>query len=281
MGQAPGWREKVPAGLPQGLVQADTGGDRDVQALDRTGHRDAHQLVAGLAGELAQAVALGTEHQRERAGQVDVVDRALGVVAGADDPEVALLQLVEAAREVGHHQVGHRLGRAAGDLGHRRVDAHRVVLRRHYRVRAGAIGHAQAGAEVVGVGDAVEHQHQRHAVGGLDALHHRIERMQHRDLVHARDHALVAAGAGELVQAVGVAVDQLHAGVAGALQELPHPRIAPVALVVQLEDRAGCGLHPHGDGMEAEEDAICAHPGIVRYIRASSTRPINTGWWTM
>jgi tyrosine-protein kinase Etk/Wzc len=47
---------------PPRLVEADAGGDRDVEAGDRAEHRDADQLVAGFPGQAAQAVAFGTEH---------------------------------------------------------------------------------------------------------------------------------------------------------------------------------------------------------------------------
>ncbi len=56
---------------------------------------------------------------------------------------------------------GHAVGRAAGHLDHRGAHARRTVLGRDHRVHAGGIGHAQAGAEIVRVGDAVEHQQQR------------------------------------------------------------------------------------------------------------------------
>ena len=95
--------------------------------------------------------------------QVERVDRARRVFGRADDADVALLQLAERAREVGDHEVRHRLGGAARHLGDRRVDADRMVLRRDHGMRAGAVGDAQAGAEVVRIGDAVEHQHQRRA----------------------------------------------------------------------------------------------------------------------
>ena len=88
---------------------------------------------------------------------------------------------------------------------------------RDHRVRAGAVGHAQAGAEVVRVGDAVEHQQQRVA---LDRVERVVERMAHRHRLDARHHALVAVRAAQLVQALVVAVDDLRAGLAGALDEL-------------------------------------------------------------
>ena len=53
----------------------------------RPQHRYAHELVAGLARQLAHARAFGAEHQGHRAAQVEVVEVHLGVVARADDAE--------------------------------------------------------------------------------------------------------------------------------------------------------------------------------------------------
>jgi hypothetical protein len=110
----------------------------------------------------AACPAFGAQHQRQRAGAGRpgrAVCPASSLVPTTAD--AALLQLVQRARQVGHHQVGHGLGRAAGHLGHGGVDAHGVVLGCDDRMRTGAVGHAQAGAQVVRVGHAVEHQQQR------------------------------------------------------------------------------------------------------------------------
>ena len=150
--------------------------------------------------------------------QVEVVDRARRVLGGADDADVALLQLVQRARQVGDHEVRHRLGGAARDLGDGRVDADRVVLRRDHRMRAGAVGHAQAGAEVVRVGDAVEHQHQRRPFDARRAC--RRATWPARSGSTRADHALVPVRAGELRQALVVALDELDAGLDRALDEV-------------------------------------------------------------
>ena len=61
----------------------------------------------------------------------------------------------------------------------RGVEADGAVLRHDHRVRAERIGVAQAGAEVVRIGDAVEHQQQRR-------LRERIEHVVERDVRHRR-----------------------------------------------------------------------------------------------
>src|SRR5207253_2136074 len=82
----------------------------------------------------------------------------------------------------------HRLGRAAGDLRHRRIDADGMVFRRDHRVRARAVRHAQAGAQVVRVGDTIQYQQQRRT---REAVQQVVERVLLLDRLHARGDALV------------------------------------------------------------------------------------------
>ena len=54
--------------------EADAGRDGNVEALDRAGHGNAHELVASLTSETAQSGAFETHGDGERAGQVGVVE---------------------------------------------------------------------------------------------------------------------------------------------------------------------------------------------------------------
>ena len=51
------------AALAQRLIQANAAGDRNIQALHRAPHGNAHQLIAASARELAQPRALRAQHQ--------------------------------------------------------------------------------------------------------------------------------------------------------------------------------------------------------------------------
>ena len=57
------------------------------------------------------------QHQGGGAAQVGVIERGRRVVGRAGDPDVALLELAQRARQIGDHEVRHRLGRAAGHQG--------------------------------------------------------------------------------------------------------------------------------------------------------------------
>src|SRR5690606_13076540 len=92
-----------------------------------------------------------------------------GRVAGqAVDPDALLLQLAQGAGQVGgaHHR--HDVGGAGRGLAHGGGDLHGLVLGDDDGGGAGRGSAAQAGAEIVRVLDAVEHQYQGLAVGGFD-----------------------------------------------------------------------------------------------------------------
>ena len=208
-----------------------------------------------LRGELAHALALGAEHQRQRPGQVELVDRARRVVGGADDADVALLQLVQRAREVGDHEVRHRLGGAARDLGDGGVEADRVVLGRDHRMRAGAVGR-RAGRRRGCAG-----RSRRRAPAAAAALRPRSS-VSSSEWPSAsgstrattpwwRDACRRAAAA-----ASSLLSTRLDAGLDRARDEVLHARVAPRRVDVQLEHRARRGLQPHAHRVEAEQDCV-------------------------
>jgi hypothetical protein len=93
--------------------------------------------------------------------QIGLVQALRRLAIGAGDPDAPLLELIEGPREIRHAGHGHELGRARGDLAHDAVNAGRPVARDDHDMHAGRVRGAQAGAEVVRIGDAVEHEQQR------------------------------------------------------------------------------------------------------------------------
>ncbi|MNU01222.1 hypothetical protein D3C72_2445590 [compost metagenome] len=81
-------------------------------------------------------------------------------------------------------------------------------------------------------------------------------------MFHPRHHALVAVGAAQLLQAVVVAVDQAHARVTRAVEELAHALVTARGVEMDFGDGLRRGLQPDRQGVEAEED-LFAHPGMV------------------
>src|SRR5579862_9207565 len=83
-----------------GDVERERGGVRYVEAFDRAGQVEAGEAVAGCAGQLAQALAFGAEHERQRRAQFErgeVVGRA---AIEADCEKAALFERHKAARQV-------------------------------------------------------------------------------------------------------------------------------------------------------------------------------------
>src|SRR5438067_12339592 len=71
-------------------VEGDGGRVRDVEAADRPRERDPGQDVAAAPGALAQALALGTQHDHQRPGDRQRVE-ALGRIGVETDPREAAL----------------------------------------------------------------------------------------------------------------------------------------------------------------------------------------------
>src|SRR5574340_1234746 len=88
----PGWSRKINAlavaldatALAPRLEQADAAGHRDIEAVHRAVHGDAHQFVAGLARQPAQSRAFRPEHQRHALRQIAAINILLRLGGGAE-----------------------------------------------------------------------------------------------------------------------------------------------------------------------------------------------------
>ena len=138
-----------------------------------------------------------------------------------------------------------------------------MVLGRNHGMRTGPIGHPQASAQVVRIGDAIEHQQQRRLVTG-QAVQQIVQRSHLGQRLDPRDHALVAMVATQLGQAQAVGLDQSNIRLFGALDELAHARIAAGRLEIDFDDGGGRRLEAHADGVKAVQHfGGRGHPGII------------------
>ena len=115
--------------------------------------------------ELAQALALGAEHQRERRAQRqsgEVVPRRS--LSRPITRKPRCLQRGQPARQVLHVDQRHVLERAGGGLGQHAGRLRAVARRGDDAVGGEGGGRAEDGADIVRIGDLVEHQHD--AVAG-------------------------------------------------------------------------------------------------------------------
>ena len=160
--------------------------------------RNADDPIAEFAREPPQPGALRAEHPGHRSADVGV-EQAFAAGIGAEDPHALRFQVAQRAREVGDGDERDRIGGAARRLRDGRIEADGAILRHDHRVRAERIGVAQARAEIVRIGDAVEHQQQR-------GLGQRLEHVVERDMRHCRiddrHDALMPVSAGELREPV-------------------------------------------------------------------------------
>ncbi len=108
-------------------------------------------------------------------------------------------------------------------LGDRRVDADGAVLRHDHRVRAECIGAAQACAQVVRIGDAVEHQQQRRFGQAFEDVVERLVLKRGVDLGHD---TLVPVAAGHRIEALILDRVHDHACAFRALDQLARPPVA-------------------------------------------------------
>jgi len=147
--------------LPHGFVKADAGCDGDVEAGHLAFHGNANEKVAALAGEAAHPGSLGSHHQSDRAAQIGFVEQAVSSVIGSDKPATGFLEAVHGANQVAHGDDGGVPGGSARDAHDGFRDRRGVMFRREHGENAGGIRGTQAGAEVVGIRDAVEEEDER------------------------------------------------------------------------------------------------------------------------
>jgi hypothetical protein len=134
-------------------------------------------------------------------------------------------------------------------LAHRGIHAGGTILRHHHGQRAAGVGRAQAGAEIVRVLYAVQHQHQR--INGRGHGREQFILMPRRKRFDLRHHALVI----DLADASGQlpALDAFHpdAGLLGQLQQLAHAWIVAPRIHLQPPQSRRRAAQQGTHGMQA------------------------------
>lgn len=124
-----------------------------------------------FAGQSAHAGAFGAHDNADGAFEIDLIDGLGGFICGADEPDTEFFELVHGTRKIRDPDDGDVHGAAARDAEDGFSDRGGFVFRDDDGSDASGIGGAEAGAEVVGVLDAVEDEHD--GVGTI--LEERIE----------------------------------------------------------------------------------------------------------
>ena len=127
---------------------------------------------------------------------------------GANHPDAVFFQLAQGARQVGYGDIGHGFRRTAGNFAYGGVQPRAFVFGRDYGVHAHCVCRAQASAEIVRIGDAVQHQQE---CGFAQVFQHVFQVNMVFGCVNKTDHALMARAFGDGVQAVHVGKMHAHA----------------------------------------------------------------------
>jgi len=143
--------------LPHRFVRHQGGRDRDVERVGIAAHRDAHLQVGPHEPLGGQATVLGAEQDGDRAAQVGVGVGGGGGGGGGHTTDPPLAQPgADAAGVLLHDR--HREEGAGGGAQHVGVEDVGAGIADDDGVGAGAVGHAQDGAEVAGLLHRLQHE---------------------------------------------------------------------------------------------------------------------------
>ncbi|MGY4489019.1 hypothetical protein ACVWWR_008210 [Bradyrhizobium sp. LM3.2] len=146
-----------------------------------------------------QALAFRAQHQRERLAQRDLGEIRAAFTVQPDGLETELVQRGQCAGEVLYRHDRYQLQRAGGGLGQHTGRFRTVARGGDDRLHGEGRSRAQDGADIVRIGDLVEHQHDAVLLQILDvgrgqgiglgeqALVHRVGRQQPVDLLGPDD----------------------------------------------------------------------------------------------
>jgi hypothetical protein len=225
------------AALAEGFKENDCSGGGDVEGADAAGHGNAQEVVAGAADEIVEARALAAEDEDAVSGEVELVVIGLAALVETDDPDVLTLEFFKGADEVDYAGDAQVLGCAGAGLDGNRTQGSGTALGEHDAVNSGTVGHAQQGAEVLRVFNAVESEEQ--AGGTRNARREEVfdgEKFLRVDQGHD---ALVSGGLGELGQLLagfladanaGLAAEGDEAGDAGIFTLAGHENVVKAAM---------------------------------------------------
>ena len=118
-------------------------------------------MVAFLSHKARNAFSFRPDHDRGRAVKRRVIDRHLSACVRPEDPDAALLQLIDCGCKVRHAPDGQMLERAGSRFGARRVQPCAAAFWDQNAVRAGDLGAADDRAEIVRIGDSIAQNKKR------------------------------------------------------------------------------------------------------------------------
>ena len=152
--------------LPCRFEQHDTSGDRDIQAVNMTEHRNRGEDVAALTDETTESSALGAKHQCRRQREIHAVVRLRGCRVETHRPDAKGLQFFEGARDVDDIDDGHPGHGAGGRLRGGRGERRGTALLTNQPPRTHRIDRPQDRTHVVRILDSIEYDDERRLLAG-------------------------------------------------------------------------------------------------------------------
>ena len=175
------------------LEEAYAGADRNVQAFHAAQHGDGNKAITGLAGQPTHTFPFRAKNPGNGPLQLHRVEIDVRIGRCSDYRYTALFQLPQRTSQISHGNIRHGIGCTTCYFVHRGGEPDGTVFRRDHGMNAKGIRHPQAGAQIVRVLYAVQHQKQRRF----------SQRIQHIVYIHItargvyiRRHALMARTTG-------------------------------------------------------------------------------------
>src|SRR5947209_1922179 len=152
-------------------IERHSGGVRDVQALDRLADRQPGKGVAMLAAVVPEARAFRAEHECYTRRAKRVLEIGVGFASEADAPKSSLADFVEGSGKIDHPRPRHSFERSRRCLGQRSAFWRGVTVLGDDADRSEGRRRAQDRADVMRVGDLIEHeQHRAFVRAGQDLV---------------------------------------------------------------------------------------------------------------
>ena len=154
--------------LGDGLEQHDRARDRRIERPDRPAHRDPDHEIAAAADRRRKALALAADDDRQRPSEIRLAGGQWGAGLRTDDTQAAEPQIRQGARQVVDGTKKQVLDCSRGRLHGRRAQRRLAMRRKDHAVHPGGFRASQQRADVLGILERVEGQHEGR-LGPLDA----------------------------------------------------------------------------------------------------------------
>ncbi len=216
------------AALASGFIKNHGAGGSHVERADGASHGNAQKVVAGAADEVVKASALPAENDDKIAGEIELVVVRLTPFVEARDPQIVAFEFFKGTHEIDDACDAKVLGRTGAGLHGGGTQGSGAALGNNYAVDACAVGHAQQGAEVLRIFNAIERENKPSCALICGRLEKVLEGKKFMR-AHQRNHALMRRGLGSEGELVARLFEDANAGLAALGDETFKTRVMALA----------------------------------------------------